>query len=75
MYIAILSFANRLDEMSKWGSKSIICVRLQTGHRILGVIQLINTPFEDLGENEMIFLHALCDYAAIAIAYKRGQSI
>lgn len=65
-------FARRLDEMAKWGTKSIICVPLQTGHRILGVIQLINTDVESFGENEMIFLHALCDYSAIAIAYKRG---
>jgi GAF domain-containing protein len=65
-------FANRLDEMAKWKTKSIICVPLQTQNRVLGVIQLINCAMESFGEQEMFFLHALCDYAAIAIDYRRG---
>jgi GAF domain-containing protein len=64
-------FANRLDEMAKWKTKSIFCLPLQTRHRVLGVIQLINCAEESLGEQEMYFLHALCDYAAIAIDYRR----
>ena len=64
-------FANRLDEMTKWKTKSIFCLPLRTRHRVLGVIQLINCAEESLGEQEMYFLHALCDYAAIAIDYRR----
>lgn len=60
-------FAKRIDEMTKWQTNSMICVPLKTKNKVLAVIQLINSPLENFGENEMFFLHALCDYAAIAI--------
>jgi diguanylate cyclase (GGDEF)-like protein len=60
-------FARRIDEMTKWETRSIICLPLRSKHRVLGVIQLINVHMEGFGENEMFFLQALCDYAAIAI--------
>jgi diguanylate cyclase (GGDEF)-like protein len=60
-------FAKRIDEMTKWQTRSIICVPLKSKHRVLGVIQLINCSLDSFGESEMFFLHALCDYAAIAI--------
>ncbi len=59
-------------EMTKWKTRSIICVPLQSKHRVLGVIQLINCAMESFGEQEMFFLHALCDYAAIAIDNARA---
>src|SRR5437588_6043007 len=55
-------FAKRIDEMTKWQTKSVICVPLRAKHRSLGVIQLINCPMETFGDNEMFFLNALCDY-------------
>src|SRR5438093_11538981 len=65
-------FAKRIDEMTKWETRSIICVPLKSKHRVLGVIQLINCAMESFGEQEMFFLHALCDYAAIAIDNARA---
>ncbi len=65
-------FAKRVDEMTKWQTRSIICVPLKSRDRVLGVIQLINCATESFGENEMFFLHALCDYAAIAIDNARA---
>jgi diguanylate cyclase (GGDEF)-like protein len=65
-------FAKRVDEYTKWKTRSIICVPLQSKHRVLGVIQLINCAMESFGEQEMFFLHALCDYAAIAIDNARA---
>src|SRR5882724_274739 len=65
-------FSKRIDEMTKWKTRSIICVPLQSKHRVLGVIQLINCAMESFGEQEMFFLHALCDYAAIAIDNARA---
>lgn len=65
-------FSRRVDEMTKWKTRSIICVPLQSKHRVLGVIQLINCAMESFGEQEMFFLHALCDYAAIAIDNARA---
>jgi len=61
-----------VDEMTKWQTRSIICVPLRARHRVLGVIQLINCAMETFGDNEMFFLHALCDYAAIAIDNARA---
>jgi GAF domain-containing protein len=63
-------FAKRLEEMAKWNTRSIICVPLYAGKRVLGVIQLINCAEESFTEREMFFLHAICDYAAIAVDYK-----
>src|SRR5271169_5605465 len=65
-------FAKRVDEMTKWQTRSIICVPLRARHRVLGVIQLINCSMETFGNDEMFFLHALCDYAAIAIDNARA---
>jgi diguanylate cyclase (GGDEF)-like protein len=65
-------FAKRVDEMTKWQTRSIICVPLKSRDRVLGVIQLINCSTESFGESEMFFLHALCDYAAIAIDNARA---
>ena len=65
-------FAKRVDEMTKWQTRSIICVPLRSRHRVLGAIQLINCAMETFGDNELFFLHALCDYAAIAIDNARA---
>src|ERR1043165_5194028 len=51
-------FTKRVDEMTKWKTRSIICVPLKARQRTLGVIQLINVGMEAFGENEMFFLQA-----------------
>src|SRR4051812_34765039 len=58
--------------MTKWQTRSMICVPLKSKHKVLAVIQLINSPLESFGESEMFFLHSLCDYAAIAIENARS---
>jgi diguanylate cyclase (GGDEF)-like protein len=60
-------FSPRLDEMTRWQTRSIICVPLRSKHRVLGVIQLVNVEVKGLSEQEMFFLQSLCDYAAISI--------
>jgi diguanylate cyclase (GGDEF)-like protein len=65
-------FAKRIDEMTKWETHSIICVPLRSKHRVLGVIQLVNVNMDGFGEQEIFFLQALCDYAAIAIENARS---
>ncbi|HYF35724.1 MAG TPA: sensor domain-containing diguanylate cyclase [Prosthecobacter sp.] len=65
-------FAKRIDEMAKFQTRSIICIPLTSKQRQLGVIQLINCPVDSFGEAEMFFLHALADYAAIAIDNARS---
>ncbi len=65
-------FAKRIDEMTKWKTRSVVCVPLRAKHRTLGVIQLINCVLDNLGDTELFFLQALCDYAAIAIDNARA---
>ncbi|MFI5104380.1 MAG: GGDEF domain-containing protein, partial [Terriglobales bacterium] len=65
-------FSPRLDEMTRWQTHSIICVPLRSKHRVLGVIQLVNVNVKGLSEQEMFFLQALCDYAAISIENARS---
>jgi len=60
-------FASRVDEATKWETRSVICVPLRSKLRVLGVIQLVNVDMARFTESEMFFLQALCDYAAIAI--------
>ena len=64
-------FAKRIDEMTQWETRSIVCVPLQSRLRVLGVIQLVNVDMEQFGEQEIFFLQSLCDYAAIAIENAR----
>ncbi len=65
-------FAKRIDEMTKWQTRSIICMPLKSRQRVLGVIQLINVGLGQFDERELFFLQALCDYAAIAIENARA---
>src|SRR5207249_174314 len=65
-------FAKRIDEMTKWETRSIICVPLRSKLRVLGVIQLVNVHMEHFTDEEQFFLQALCDYAAIAIENARS---
>jgi diguanylate cyclase (GGDEF)-like protein len=65
-------FAKRIDELTRWKTRSIVCIPLKSKLRVLGVIQLINVQMEEFNESEVFFLHALCDYAAIAIDNARS---
>src|SRR5713226_711119 len=65
-------FAKRIDEMTKWETRSIICVPVRSKLRVLGVIQLVNVDMEHFGDQEVFFLQSLCDYAAIAIENARS---
>ena len=64
-------FSARLDEMTRLQTHSVICVPLRSKHRVLGVIQLVNANV-GLSEQELFFLQALCDYAAISIENARS---
>jgi diguanylate cyclase (GGDEF)-like protein len=65
-------FAKRIDEMTQWKTRSIICIPLKSKHRVLGAIQLINVEMTQFEESEIFFLQSLCDYAAIAIDNARS---
>jgi diguanylate cyclase (GGDEF)-like protein len=65
-------FSPRIDEMTKWKTKSVLCVPLASKHRVLGVIQLINVDMSSFGSDQFMLLQALADYAAIAIDNARA---
>jgi diguanylate cyclase (GGDEF)-like protein len=64
-------FAKRIDEVTNWQTRSVIAVPLRSRLRVLGVIQLVNVDRAQFNDQEIFFLHALCDYAAIAIENAR----
>jgi diguanylate cyclase (GGDEF)-like protein len=64
-------FAKRIDEATNWETRSVIAVPLRSRLRVLGVIQLINVDQSQVSEQDVFFLQALCDYAAIAIENAR----
>jgi diguanylate cyclase (GGDEF)-like protein len=64
-------FASRVDQTTKWETRSVICVPLRSKLRVLGVIQLVNVNLEQFKDAELFFLQSLCDYAAIAIENAR----
>src|ERR1700749_3345358 len=45
---------------------------LKSRQPVLGGIQVINVGLSEFDENEIFFLNALCDYAAIAIENARA---
>ncbi len=67
-----IRFSKRMDEATKWQTRSIICVPVRSKLRVLGVIQLVNVDMRNFGDQEVFFLQALCDYAAIAIENARA---
>jgi GAF domain-containing protein len=64
-------YAKRVDEVTRWDTRSVICMPLRSRLRVLGVIQLVNVDMAHFHEQEVFFLRALCDYAAIAIENAR----
>jgi len=65
-------FSKRIDEMTRWETRSMICFPLRSRLRVLGVIQLVNVDMNHFGDQEVFFLQSLCDYAAIAIENARA---
>jgi diguanylate cyclase (GGDEF)-like protein len=64
-------FSRRADEATKMETRSLIAVPLRSRLRVLGVIQLVNVDRAQFRDQEIFFLRALCDYAAIAIENAR----
>lgn len=61
-------FAKRVDEQTKFITKSVICVPLKVRNQIIGVVQVLNKiSGQSFSKSEIKFLEALASQAAIAI--------
>ncbi|MBI5598404.1 MAG: sensor domain-containing diguanylate cyclase [Deltaproteobacteria bacterium] len=61
-------FSKKADELSRFETKSIVCVPLRARGKSIGVIELLNAvENESFGEEDLLLLTTLADYAAIAI--------
>lgn len=62
------------DDAPEGGARveSVVCLPLRVRNRTYGVLQLVNCHPESMRNHEIFFLHALCDYAAIAIQNARA---
>ncbi|MFQ5989977.1 MAG: ATP-binding protein [Candidatus Methylomirabilales bacterium] len=65
-------FSSRVDAMTGFVTRSMLCVPVKTAQKVLGVIQLINrvdqTPF---GEGDLALLSAIANHAATALENAR----
>src|SRR5215467_3564969 len=68
-------FAKRIDEMTRWQTRSMLCFPLLSHDRVIGVIQLINVDKESFSDHELFFLQSLCDNAAAAIDNSRAAEV
>src|SRR3954469_1053508 len=68
-------FAKRIDEMTKWQTRSMICVPLVSNKKVVGVVQLINVDPDSFSDHELFFLQSLCDNAAAAIESARELEV
>ncbi len=61
-------FSDKFDKVSKFKTRSVVCVPLKTRGKSLGVIELVNkVEDESFGEEDLLLLTTLADYTAIAI--------
>ncbi|MBI5286793.1 MAG: sensor domain-containing diguanylate cyclase [Deltaproteobacteria bacterium] len=61
-------FCKKVDESSRFVTKSVVCVPLKSKGKVLGVIEFINKVEEGgSGEENLLLLTTLADYTAIAI--------
>jgi len=61
-------FSNRLDSITRYKTRSIICVPLMAKDKCLGAIELINRPrTKKFTEEDLLLLSTLAGYSAIAI--------
>jgi diguanylate cyclase (GGDEF)-like protein len=67
-----LRFQETLPDGSK-PAETVICLPLRSRSHTHGVIQLVNCHLDAMHDHDMFFLHALCDYAAIAIQNVRAM--
>jgi diguanylate cyclase (GGDEF)-like protein len=66
-------FSRKADELSRFTTRSIICIPLRIRDKVMGVIELINEKnLPSPGQYELDALSTIADYAAIALENARN---
>lgn len=68
-------FAEHFDQKFLFTTRSIVCVPMKIKDQVIGVIELINSYEElDFGENDILLITAIADFAAIALENARNYT-
>lgn len=65
-------FCKKMDEMTQFMTRSILCVPMMARGQLLGVVELVNRDAFTFNEDDLRVLGSLVDYAAIAIENARN---
>lgn len=65
-------WCQKVDDMTKFHTRAILCVPLVARGSVLGVIELVNTEPGSFSRADLRLLESLADYAAIAIENARN---
>ena len=65
-------WCNKMDDMTKFQTRSILCTPMKSRETVLGVIELVNSQPNAYSEADLRLLSSLSDFAAIAIENARN---
>jgi diguanylate cyclase (GGDEF)-like protein len=65
-------WCQRVDDLTKYETRSLVCVPLMARGSVLGVVELVNAEPDSFDPADLRLLESLADYAAIAIENARN---
>lgn len=64
-------FSNKVDKMSNFKTKNLLCLPLMQGNSIIGVIELVNKKSSGFSDNDVEFLLAIATQISLALERAR----